>query len=381
MSEWLVILLLPVAAWSGWWIAMRKEAREWRADKSRSAYFEGLSFLLNDQTDRAVDVFLNMANVNRQAVDNQLTLGSLFRKRGELDRALHLHRQLADYEGLEEGQRLAVNFELAQDYAAAGMYLQAQQYLEALCAANYQSREVIPLLLGIYERTQNWTAAIELANLWMMRGFGDRHLQMAHYYCELAERAMQRDDPESAYAALDQALALDRDHIRAYWLRARYFLAHGQAVQAISSFLAVAERSPSFIPEILGDLEKAYRAVGRMEEFYAWLEAGEARHGNIRLTLAAAKVLHGHDAQKAHELLDKRLQEKKSALLLASWLEEQAHPEAQKLHGLLLRSLSPHTVYQCNECGFRQQKPVWRCPSCFAWSSFEPLIELKLEEK
>lgn len=155
MSEWLVILLLPVAAWSGWWIAMRKEAREWRADKSRSAYFEGLSFLLNDQTDRAVDVFLNMANVNRQAVDNQMTLGSLFRKRGELDRALHLHRQLADYEGLEESQRLAVNFELAQDYAVAGMYLQAQQYLEALCAANYQSRHVIPLLLGIYERTQN----------------------------------------------------------------------------------------------------------------------------------------------------------------------------------------------------------------------------------
>ncbi|MDO4776011.1 MAG: lipopolysaccharide assembly protein LapB [Cardiobacteriaceae bacterium] len=381
MSEWLVILLLPVAAWSGWWIAMRKEAREWRADKSRSAYVEGLTFLLNDQTDRAVDVFLNMANVNRQAVDNQLTLGSLFRKRGELDRALHLHRQLADYEGLEESQRLAVTFELAQDYAAAGMYLQAQQYLEALSAANYQSREVIPLLLGIYERTRNWTAAIDLANLWMARGFGDRHLQMAHYYCELAERAMRRDDRESAYAALDQALALDRDHIRAYWLRARYLLAHGQAVQAISSFLAVAERSPSFIPEILGDLEKAYQAVGRSEEFHAWLEANEARHGNIRLTLAAARVLHGYDAEKARELLDKRLQEKKSALLLASWLEAQPHPEAQKLHGLLQRSLSPHTVYQCNECGFRQQKPVWRCPACFAWSSFEPLIELKLEEK
>ncbi|MDO5091225.1 MAG: lipopolysaccharide assembly protein LapB [Cardiobacteriaceae bacterium] len=381
MSEWLVILLLPVAAWSGWWMAMRKEAREARADKSRSAYFEGLGFLLNDQTDRAVDVFLGMADGNRQAVDNQLTLGNLFRKRGELDRALHLHRQLADYVGLDESQHQAVTFALAQDYAAAGMYLQAQQYLEALSAAGYQSHEVIPLLLGIYERTRNWTAAIALANGWMARGFGERRLQVAHYYCELAECAMQRDDREGAYAALDQALALDRDHIRAYWLRARYLLAHGQAVQAISSFLAVAERAPSFIPEILGDLHKAYGAVGRSEEFHAWLVESEARHGNIRLTLAAAKMLHEHDAEKAHELLDRRLQEKKSALLLASWLEGEKHPEAQKLHGLLQRSLAPYTVYQCNECGFRQQRPVWRCPACFAWSSFEPLIELKLEEK
>ena len=160
MNQWLVILLLPVAAWSGWWLAMRKEARELRANKSRAAYFEGLNFLLNDQTDRAVDVFLNMASVNQQAIDNQMTLGSLFRKRGELDRALHLHGRLADLPGLDVAQQHAISFELAQDYAAAGMYLQAQEHLESLVEAQYRLKEVIPPLLRIYERTQNWQAGI-----------------------------------------------------------------------------------------------------------------------------------------------------------------------------------------------------------------------------
>ena len=381
MNEWMVILLLPVAAWSGWWLAMRREAREMRADKSRAAYFEGLHFLLNDQTDRAVDVFLNMASINQQAVDNQLTLGSLFRKRGELDRALHLHRRLADFHGLNNSQQQAVSFELAQDYAAAGMYLQAREHLEALCGDGYQLREVIPILLGIYERMQQWPQAIALSEMWMARGFGERRLQMAHYHCERAEQAIRAGDETGACAALDQALSLDRDHIRAYWLRARRFAAAGQSINAISSYLAVAERAPAFIPEILPEMQQAYAAIEREDEFHAWLVESEKRNRSIRLTLAAAAFLRdGHPAQ-ARDLVDVALQERKSALLLSAWLAYHDNPDAQTLHAFLHRSLSPHTVYQCNECGFRQQKPVWHCPACFAWSSFEPLLELKLEEK
>lgn len=380
MNQWLVILLLPVAAWSGWWLAMRKEARDQRADKSRAAYFEGLNFLLNDQTDRAVDVFLNMAGVHQQAIDNQLTLGSLFRKRGELDRALHLHRRLADLPDLKDAQQQAVTFELAQDYAAAGMYLQAQQHLEALVAAQYALKAVIPLLLRIYERTRNWPAAIELSRLWMARGFGERHLQMAHYYCELAQHARQNGDETGALAALDEALTLDRDHVRAYWLRARLCMT-AQPISAIASFLAVAERAPALIPEILPEMRQAYAGIAREAEFHSWLIDSEARYRNLRLTLAVAQTLRDSQPALAHRLVDERLQERKSPLLLSEWLAHHDNRDAKRLHKFLHRSLTPHTVYQCNECGFRQQKMLWHCPACFAWSSFEPLIELKVEEK
>lgn len=214
----------------------------------------------------------------------------------------------------------------------------------------------------------------------MTQGFGGRHLQMAHYYCELAEKAAQQGDDKAALAALDEALALDRDHIRAYWLRARHCV-QTQPVNAISSFLAVAERAPAFIPEILPEMAATYAAIGQEAEFHAWLIDSEARYRNLRLTLAAAKMLRNSHPVLAHALVDKCLQERKSPLLLSEWLAHHDNRDAKRLHKFLHASLTPHTIYQCNECGFRQQKMHWHCPACFAWSSFEPLIELKLEEK
>ena len=189
MADWLIILLLPCAAWSGWWLAMRKEARDLRADKTRAAYFEGVGFLLNDQTDRAVDVFIHMADLDQQMLDNQLTLGSLFRKRGELDRALHLHQQLRNHSQLTDAQRMAVDYELAEDYAAAGMYSQAQALFEQLLTEQYREAEVMPALAHLYERTKQWQAALELSAAWQAKGYGARGTEISHYYCELAQQA------------------------------------------------------------------------------------------------------------------------------------------------------------------------------------------------
>lgn len=228
MADWLIILLLPLAAWSGWWLAMRKEAREWRANKTHAAYFEGVGFLLNDQTDRAVDVFLHMADLDQQMLENQLTLGSLFRKRGELDRALHLHRQLRSHEQLSDTQRLAIDYELAEDYTAAGMYSQAQSLFEALLQAQYRQTDILPALAHIYERTKQWSQAIALAAQFPAQDNAIRRKALSHYHCELAEQALARSADDEAANQLAQALAADRDCVRANRMRSQLFLRHGE---------------------------------------------------------------------------------------------------------------------------------------------------------
>ena len=228
MADWLIILLLPCAAWSGWWLAMRKEARDLRADKTRAAYFEGVGFLLNDQTDRAVDVFIHMADLDQQMLDNQLTLGSLFRKRGELDRALHLHQQLRSHSQLTDAQRMAVDYELAEDYAAAGMYSQAQALFEQLLAASYRPAEVMPALAHLYERTKQWQAALVLSEQWQAKGYGARGKEISHYYCELAQQA--GDDAAAVANYLQLALAADRDCVRANRMRGQLYLRQGDEI-------------------------------------------------------------------------------------------------------------------------------------------------------
>ena len=288
MADWLIILLLPCAAWSGWWLAMRKEARDLRADKTRAAYFEGVGFLLNDQTDRAVDVFIHMADLDQQMLENQLTLGSLFRKRGELDRALHLHQQLRNHSQLTEAQQRAVDYELAEDYAAAGMYSQAQALFETLLADGYRAAEVMPALAHLYERTKQWQAALALSEQWQAQGYGARGKEISHYYCELAQQA---GDDASAAAYLQQALAADRDCVRANRMRGQLYLRQGEYVNAIHALQSIGEQSAALLPDVLPEIAEAYRAIGREDEYRYWLEKAEAQTKNPRLTLALAQLL------------------------------------------------------------------------------------------
>ena len=376
MADWLIILLLPCAAWSGWWLAMRKEARDLRADKTRAAYFEGVGFLLNDQTDRAVDVFIHMADLDQQMLDNQLTLGSLFRKRGELDRALHLHQQLRNHSQLSDAQRMAVDYELAEDYAAAGMYSQAQALFEQLLAEQYREAEVMPALAHLYERTKQWQAALELSAAWQAKGYGTRGTEISHYYCELAQQA--GDDATVAHY-LQQALTADRDCVRANRMRGQLLLRQGEYVNAIHALQSIGETSAALLPDVLPDIAAAYHALDRDDEYRNWLETAEARSQNPRLTLALAALTAAGSREAAAALLQQRIAEKQTPLLLAAYLDycEDYAPLAQTA-GKLVR---PRTVYQCNECGFRQQNLIWHCPACFAWSSFRPQLELKVENR
>ena len=376
MADWLIILLLPLAAWSGWWLAMRKEARDLRADKTRAAYFEGVGFLLNDQTDRAVDVFIHMADLDQQMLENQLTLGSLFRKRGELDRALHLHQQLRNHSQISEAQQRAVDYELAEDYAAAGMYSQAQALFETLLAAQYRAAEVMPALAHLYERTKQWQAALKLSEQWQAQGYGARGKEISHYYCELAQQA---GDDASVAAYLQQALAADRDCVRANRMRGQLYLRQGEYVNAIHALQSIGEQSAALLPDVLPEIAEAYRAIGRSDEYRGWLEKVEAQTKKPRLTLALAQLLNDTSPDAAADLLQTRMEEKKTPLLLSAYLTYRTN--FAPLANTAGKLIAPRTVYQCNECGFRQQNLIWHCPACFAWSSFRPMLELKVENR
>ncbi len=381
MGQWLVIFLLPLAAWSGWWVGMRKEARELRLSKSRTAYFEGLSFLLNDQTEEAIDVFLSMADVDRQTFDNQLTLGALFRKRGELDRALHLHSQLAVLERLDSPQKLAVDYELAEDYMHAGMFRQAQTLLESLAEQNYRCESVYAGLCRIYERTAQWKKAIEASERWQDGGYGSRETQIAHYYCELAAGCLKRGQVDAATKMLDAALASDKHCGRAYWMQADVSRQRGELVTAIHYYQSIAEQESNFLPEVLSILSECYESIGRKEEYLDWLLDKESTLSQVRLTLVVAETIREIKSKDAFHLLKKRVEETHNPLLLSAFLAHHPSEDMRELHEGFARGITPRTVYQCDECGFRQQRLIWHCPACYAWSSYQPLVELKWEQR
>lgn len=377
MMHWL-IALIPLAAWSGWWLALRHESRQARQHALRNTYLEGLNALLHDQTDHALESFIQLSNLDEQTLDTQHTLAKLFRKRGELDRALHLHQQLLD-QPLSAAQKHATQLELAHDYAQVGMYREAvwlyEQALQRQLNASEQ-RAIVLALLKLYERLNAWQAAIVLLHHSL---HDDDRERLAHYHVELAQSALAQQDLARANLELQSALHHAPNHIRAHWLRAELALQHHEPINAIHDLHHIAEHQSAFLPELLPLLQQAYQALGQREAYERWLLEQEAKHKNPRLTLAVVQHLYLNDP-RGKALLQQRLQEQQSALLLSSWWQEQSALTGLEL-SWLSQALKPKTVYQCQCCGFRQQKLRWYCPSCRSWHSYQPLLMLHQEYK
>ena len=165
-------------------------------------------------------------------------------------------------------------------------------------------------------------------------------------------------------------------------MRGQLYLRQGEYVNAIHALQSIGEQSAALLPDVLPEIAEAYRVIGRSDEYRGWLEKVEAQTKNPRLTLALAQLLNDTSPDAAADLLQTRMEEKKTPLLLSAYLAYLAYrPGFAPLAATAGKLVAPRTVYQCNECGFRQQNLIWHCPACFAWSSFRPMLELKVENR
>lgn len=383
MTSWLILLFIPAAAYSGWRLATHKEKKEARLSKTKNAYLEGLGFLLNDQTDRAVDAFLSMDDLDSQAVENQLALGVLFRKRGEPDRALHLHKRLSQITNLEEKLKLSIDYEMAEDFRAAGMYQEAQQIFESLSGKNFQVQKIFSSLWHLYEISHNWEKAITVNQRFLAFAKSKEEEKIiknriAHYYCEIAEGLIFNKKTGEAEKYLKEALKADNSCIRAYALEAKLATDRGEDINALHQYHSLCSQDADFAADFLKNMEDIYQKSQRGEEFYQWLFALENRTKQTHLTLAVAEIIAREDKKEAWEFLDRRLREQNNPLLLSAYLHYQ---ENSGINEKIQKSIAPKTAYQCKECGFKIQKIIWHCPACYSWSSFRPFVELRHIEK
>src|SRR5436190_4401834 len=105
------------------WLAARVDIKQLLSE-SRAlplSYFKGLNFLLNEQPDKAIEAFIEVVKVDPQTIELHFALGSLFRRRGEVERAIRMHENLLERADLPQEQRVIALAELGQDYLKAGI--------------------------------------------------------------------------------------------------------------------------------------------------------------------------------------------------------------------------------------------------------------------
>ena len=398
MNEWLW-LLLPVAAASGWLAATAKIKKERSAGPKREIppeYLMGLGFLLDQQPDKATEIFIKLFEVDSDTVETHLVLGNLFRQKGEVERAIRIHQNVIERPRLSDYHRSQAMLELGRDYFSAGLLDRAENFFNCIVSMNMdQARlEAYSYLVSLYEIEKSWEQAIEYAEKLKKRGVDGYSDRVSHYYCELAEQALQQKD----YAAAEDLLLKPKPgtgalaSLRAAVLKGDIDIERGETKAAEKQYLKAFTKYPEYAKFLLPKISKAFKRL-HVSGFSDYLRELKPRVVTTSYLLALFRALVETGRVNEAERLFSKLTERRRVPLpvLRLYLEhkERSGVADKALFTGVIRSLAANEEnihsYQCAGCGFEAHQLHWQCPSCHRWGTAQPrdvpVVPLQDEEE
>lgn len=384
VSEWFwFFLFLPLAAVSGWVIGRRGGQRHGDNQVSRlsSTYFRGLNYLLNEQPDKAIELFLHIAELDKETFETQVALGHLFRRRGEVDRAIRLHQGLVNRNDLSDAQRVQALLALGEDYMKSGLLDRAETVFTELAQIDQRAPQALKHLIGIYQAERDWEKAIDNATRYEEVTGEPMGKLVGQFECELAERFRGAGRIDEARAAIARAYQADAMSVRAGIIEGRLETDSGNAEAAVRAFERAARNDPEYLPEVLQPLMQNYRKVGDLGGARAFLSEMTEHYRGIAPVLALTQLMEEQEGvAPARAYLGRQLKDRPSvrgeSALIDLTLAEGADSTAtlHDLKHITDQLLVRNPAYRCTRCGFGARTHHWQCPSCKEWGTVKPLL-------
>ena len=369
----IVILLI-------WFISFRRHRRTNQSRGLSSDYFKGLDYLLNDEQGKALDIFVRLVESNWEIIDTHFALGRIFRKNGEIDKAIKIHQGLIARPSLPEKYRSKVLLELGYDYLAAGWFDRAEGLFKEVLIHDKKSVKARRNLILIYQQEKDWHKAIDIAVDLYADKASDVGTMISQYYCELAEIAKVKGDVGLVEHNAKQALHYDAASVRASMLLADRAMAKGNYKQAISNYEVIAKNNIDFFPLVIDQLIECYNQLELPVKLIDYLESVEQQHNSLALTEKHAMVLEQYAGRdQAIEYLTEKLKHYPSIqgmqYLLSYRNNDSTNEEADLLLDLntaLVKMSRSENEFKCQHCGFQANTLYWLCPGCQSWGGVKP---------
>jgi lipopolysaccharide biosynthesis regulator YciM len=368
---------------AGWGAtAAYAEYRRRRRVRRRERYLEGLRFLLDDNRERALEVFLGLAANDDETIDTHFALGSLYRRRGEVDRAIRVHQHLVARPGLQPRYRDAAMTELARDYIRAGLYDRAEKLLLELADHGGEPAAALAYLVRIAELQHDWPQAAAMHERLSSVGVPEQPGAIAHYYCEMAEAALARRDFAAAREFLRSARGEQEDFGRGAILRGDLARMEGDPQVALQFYRRVVRRDFHLLALVLPRLAEAARQAGDPDVFHDSLRELLQNGVGNRSEIAYAAIVSGYyddpvilDCVRELLVTDSDLRDLTGALLPVGVepTEAQLRSVAAALRNVVLR----HARYRCSVCGIDSSTFLWQCPGCKSWDTLRAVAALE----
>jgi len=384
--------LLFIAAALGYVFAKFGETEddEDAPDQFSSDYLKGLNFVLNEEPDRAVELFTRMAELDDEALETHFALGSLFRKRGEVERAIRVHQNLMARPGLAQVHKDQAENALAEDYLSAGLFDRAEALFLKLCDSAEYRVKALRRLVRIYEVTREWERAIQVqADL-------DRALkgqsrpaapgaQVAHYYCELAEQALEEQDIVRAREMLKHADGCRETTVRSLLARADLERDTGKPKDAVRLYQKVVKQAPNLLVDVMRRLVGSYRDMdgeAGLSKYLRKLISTDAEH-TAAIAMSAVRDPDIDDPVALDALVDYVAADSTLRHLIGiDRIENASSSERMRIldevRQALRTILATKPAYHCTECGYACLGLQWQCPGCRAWETVKPEVRIRL---
>lgn len=391
----LLFLLLPVAALYGWYMGRRsaKKDQETVQNQFSRDYVTGLNFLLSNQQEKAVDLFLSM--LQKQESENQisqesqfeaeLTLGNLFRSRGEVDRALRIHQAIDSSPDYSIEQKLLAKQQLAKDFLVAGFYDRAENYYILLLDEPDFAVNSLTQLMTIYQKTKEWKKAINVSEKLLQISPETDKKPLAHYYCEYAQ-AVKNDDQKAFLDALNKALFHLPSCSRASMLLGEFHLENKQFRLAADYYEAVLSQNVDYIGEVLDKIKHCYLTLNDLSGYELFLIKANQVKQNPNVDLALTQLIDEKDGKiAAQSKLYQQLRQFPNMLTFHRFIYYQINDAEEGsgkeslilLYNMVGEQIRKSFKYRCSNCGYQSYRLSWYCPSCRHWETIKAIYSIE----
>src|SRR5210317_1689531 len=385
-STFLLAGLFLLLAAAGWAMGRFGERDEEDAPPPLNIdYLKGLNFLLNEQTDQALEHFLRMVRVDDKTIETHFALGSLFRRRGEVDRAIRIHQNIIARPDLASEQRDQALYSLAKDYLAAGLLDRAEKLFVRLSEGSRYQVQALEALCSIYEQEREWQKAIDAGSRLEVLGGRSLGLQIAHYYCELAEAAAAAGDYASARQYVKNAQAGRPRTMRGALTRAHIARDTNDTKTALKLYHRIIDETTYLIAETLPEIVAIYTRENEVAELERALKAMLAKNPEMASLVAYTAIVNDiggipviDECVKQYMLNEPTLGE---FVELQQLSDEKGKTDSRfaRVRGALSKLAAATPRYQCQECGFSSQRLLWQCPSCRDWETQRPASRVQFD--
>ena len=374
---WL-LLLLPLAAAGGWLMAAHDKSDPAQPPNVPDAYFKGLRFLLNEQPDKALKVFLEVSEVDDETIEMHMALGNLFRRRGEIEKATQIHQNLVARSDLDDSLRSMALFELAQDYFKAGLFDRAEDLFRELKLLAEYREQANRFLLQIYDQEKEWLLAIDIAEELNRLADNDYSQTIAQFYCELAEISISEGDHSGAENYIRSAFQHNPRCLRAVIQSGRLASMRGNHANAIAIWRGVEYWSPLGLGEVVAHIVNSYLALGDKKLLQKFLERAIEKNADPRIMSALVDLTRNDQGEEAGEMklleLVRQYPSLNGMYILMKNRAEKGKLSRQDKDYSIVANLLQDVVersrnYHCTQCGFQSNSLHWQCPGCKAWDT------------